>query len=122
MLSILNKLDEDPQKYKLFLRTIMIGGSAVPRFLIKSFDERYGIKVLNTWGMTEISPLGMYFSYDQQTGKSSKEEHYDQRNENKACLFLLWRSVAEMSLVSFPGMEHYGRIGSTRSFRCRCIL
>ena len=52
MLSILHKLDADPHKYKLCLRTIMVGGSSAPLFLIRSFDERYGIKVLNTWGMT----------------------------------------------------------------------
>jgi len=56
--SILNKLDSDPHKFKLLLRGIMMGGSATPRNLIKSFDERYGIKLLSTWGMTEISPLG----------------------------------------------------------------
>src|SRR5579862_9749965 len=30
MMSVLNKLNEDPNKYKLFLHTIVVGGSAVP--------------------------------------------------------------------------------------------
>lgn len=56
MMNILHKLDANP--HKLYLRTIMLGGSSSPRFLMRSFEERYGIKILNTWGMTEMSPLG----------------------------------------------------------------
>src|SRR6478735_5236061 len=37
LISILNKLDADPHKYKLLLRKIILGGSSAPRFLIKSF-------------------------------------------------------------------------------------
>jgi fatty-acyl-CoA synthase len=77
MLNILHKLDSDPDKYKLFLRTIVIGGSSAPRFLIKSFDEHYGIKVLNTWGMTELSPLGTTSVMSSKLEMASKEEQYD---------------------------------------------
>ncbi|HEY2349743.1 MAG TPA: AMP-binding protein, partial [Puia sp.] len=74
---ILHKLDEHPGEYKLSLRTIMIGGSAMPRFLVKSFDERYGVKVLHTWGMTEISPLGVTSVVPGKLKSASKEEQYD---------------------------------------------
>lgn len=40
------------------LQELIIGGSAVPRSLIERFHERYGIPVLQAWGMTETSPLG----------------------------------------------------------------
>ncbi|HXD79583.1 MAG TPA: long-chain fatty acid--CoA ligase [Puia sp.] len=58
MLNLLNTLDAHPGKYQLFLHTIVAGGSAVPRFLVKSFEERYGARILHSWGMTELSPLG----------------------------------------------------------------
>lgn len=58
MIAMLNKLDAELGKYKLCLRTIMIGGSCAPRFMIQAYEERYGVNVLNTWGMTEISPTG----------------------------------------------------------------
>lgn len=58
LMSILNKLDENPDRYKLCLRVMAVGGSSAPRSLVKAFDERYGIYLLNTWGMTELSPLG----------------------------------------------------------------
>jgi fatty-acyl-CoA synthase len=35
----------------------MCGGSAVPRALIKSFDEEFGITIIQGWGMTETSPV-----------------------------------------------------------------
>ena len=36
---------------------IMCGGSAVPRALMEAFEERFGIRILQGWGMTETSPL-----------------------------------------------------------------
>lgn len=77
ILAILSLLDRDPGKYKLTLRTIMIGGSAMPRFLVKSFDERYNIRVLHTWGMTEISPLGVSSVLPGKLQNATKEEQYD---------------------------------------------
>src|SRR4029079_2173533 len=40
IMGVLNKLDTDTVKHDLFLRTILIGGSALPKFLVKAFDER----------------------------------------------------------------------------------
>lgn len=39
------------------LREIICGGSAVPRSLIESYDQQYGVTVTQAWGMTETSPL-----------------------------------------------------------------
>ncbi len=39
------------------LHSIACGGSAVPRALIEKLHERYGVCVLQGWGMTETSPL-----------------------------------------------------------------
>ena len=58
MMGILNKLDAAPGQHKLSLRTILVGGSAVPRFLVEDFEKRHGINVLSSWGMTELSPMG----------------------------------------------------------------
>ncbi|MBV9214063.1 MAG: long-chain fatty acid--CoA ligase, partial [Actinobacteria bacterium] len=40
------------------LRVVPCGGSAVPLELMKAWDERHGVTVLQAWGMTETSPLG----------------------------------------------------------------
>ena len=39
------------------LRMIICGGSAVPRSLIETFEERFGVPIMQAWGMTETSPL-----------------------------------------------------------------
>jgi fatty-acyl-CoA synthase len=39
------------------LHTIVCGGSAVPRSLMEKFEQRYGIRIVQGWGMTETSPL-----------------------------------------------------------------
>jgi fatty-acyl-CoA synthase len=39
------------------LRHVTCGGAAVPRALIERFQERYGVRVIQAWGMTETSPL-----------------------------------------------------------------
>lgn len=55
---ILNYLTDHPQEYLLKLKQIIVGGSAVPQYLVRDFKEKHGITVLSTWGMTELSPLG----------------------------------------------------------------
>lgn len=39
-------------------RLVICGGSAVPRSLMEAFETRYGVPILQLWGMTETSPLG----------------------------------------------------------------
>src|SRR5207244_6732303 len=39
------------------LREVVCGGSAVPRSLMERFDERFGVRIVQAWGMTETSPL-----------------------------------------------------------------
>jgi acyl-CoA synthetase (AMP-forming)/AMP-acid ligase II len=39
------------------LRTIICGGSAVPRALMEAFETKHGVRMIQAWGMTETSPL-----------------------------------------------------------------
>ena len=41
-----------------YLNRVIIGGSACPRAMIKTFEQDYGVHVFHAWGMTEMSPLG----------------------------------------------------------------
>ena len=41
-----------------YLKRVVIGGSAVPRSMIDTFENVYGVEVAHAWGMTEMSPLG----------------------------------------------------------------
>jgi acyl-CoA synthetase (AMP-forming)/AMP-acid ligase II len=39
------------------LKEIVCGGSAVPESLIRGFEEKFGVPIVQAWGMTETSPL-----------------------------------------------------------------
>jgi fatty-acyl-CoA synthase len=34
------------------------GGAAIPRSLVEAFEDRYGLRIIQGWGMTETSPIG----------------------------------------------------------------
>ncbi|MEI9927550.1 MAG: AMP-binding protein [Sphingomonas sp.] len=40
------------------LERIMLGGTAVPQALMDRLEQRLGVTVQTSWGMTELSPLG----------------------------------------------------------------
>jgi len=40
------------------MKRVVIGGSAVPEAMIRSFEQEYDVSVIHAWGMTETSPLG----------------------------------------------------------------
>jgi fatty-acyl-CoA synthase len=77
MLNLLNTLDSDVVNHQLYLRLMLLGGSAMPRHLVKAFDERYGIRVLHSWGMTEMSPAGATSIMTSKLMNESKERQYD---------------------------------------------
>lgn len=57
-MAVLEALDAHPGRWKLdSLKTINLGGSAVPASLIGGF-ARLGLTIVQGWGMTETSPLG----------------------------------------------------------------
>src|SRR5258705_408675 len=39
------------------LRTVPCGGAAVPESLMRAFEERHGVRIVQAWGMTETRPL-----------------------------------------------------------------
>jgi 3-(methylthio)propionyl---CoA ligase len=56
-LMLLQHLEKTGQKLP-YLKRVVIGGSACPRAMAKTFEEQYGVEVIHAWGMTEMSPLG----------------------------------------------------------------
>ncbi len=55
---LLRFADHDPGAVDFSsLRLVPCGGSAVPQALIEAFQDRYGVPILQAWGMTETSPV-----------------------------------------------------------------
>jgi fatty-acyl-CoA synthase len=40
------------------MKQAVVGGAACPPSLMTAFEERYGMRIIHAWGMTETSPLG----------------------------------------------------------------
>ncbi len=54
---LLTYVEANGLKFSTMRRTV-IGGSACPPAMIRTFEERYDVRVLHAWGMTEMSPVG----------------------------------------------------------------
>jgi len=57
---LLRHADEHPEIDLSSLTNAACGGSAVPRELMKDFEERHGVRIFQAWGMTETSPVATY--------------------------------------------------------------
>ncbi|HTQ67559.1 MAG TPA: long-chain fatty acid--CoA ligase [Solirubrobacteraceae bacterium] len=57
---LLRYADEHPDLDLSSLNNAACGGSAVPRALMKDFEERHGVRMFQAWGMTETSPVATY--------------------------------------------------------------
>jgi fatty-acyl-CoA synthase len=59
------------------LKKVVIGGSACPRAMTKTFQDVYGVEVIHAWGMTEMSPLGSLCSMKPEYAGLSGEARLD---------------------------------------------
>jgi fatty-acyl-CoA synthase len=59
------------------LKRVIIGGSACPRAMAQTFQEKYGVEVIHAWGMTEMSPLGTLGSMKPEYAKLTGEARLD---------------------------------------------
>jgi fatty-acyl-CoA synthase len=57
---LLRFADEHPDVDLSSLTNATCGGSAVPRQLMKDFEERHRVNIFQAWGMTETSPVATF--------------------------------------------------------------
>jgi fatty-acyl-CoA synthase len=74
---MLRYADEHPDVDLSSLQNAACGGSAVPKQLMKDFEERHGVRIFQAWGMTETSPVATYARPDE-TGEHG-DEYWDGR-------------------------------------------
>jgi fatty-acyl-CoA synthase len=55
------------------------GGSAVPRQLMKDFEERHGVRIFQGWGMTETSPVVTFCEPAEDPERGRDERYWDER-------------------------------------------
>ncbi len=98
-LALLQHMNQNKLKFSTMNRTI-IGGSACPPAMIRSFQQDYGVQVLHAWGMTELSPLG--------TVNTFKAKHDDWSAEQRLQLqYKQGRTIfgVDMKIVDGDGKE-----------------
>lgn len=56
-MGLLAALEKTGSRIESLKRTV-VGGSALPKVMLRTFRDRYGVDLVHAWGMTETSPLG----------------------------------------------------------------
>ena len=82
------------------LQKVAIGGSAVPRSMIETFERDYGVTVMHAWGMTEMSPLGTIAAFKAGMEKLSLDEKLDIKVKQGRPIY-----TVEMKIVDDEGRE-----------------
>jgi fatty-acyl-CoA synthase len=98
-LGLLQHVQSQGLRFSTFKRTV-IGGSACPPAMLRTFREQYGVEVLHAWGMTEMSPLG--------TVAKLQARHVDQTDEaQRRVLEKQGRAIfgVDMKIVNDEGAE-----------------
>ena len=76
-MGVLQYLDANPGKFDVStIHSMYVGGSAVPQALIEAFERRYGLKIYQAWGMTEMSPLGTVANVPAAIDEAPSEEMF----------------------------------------------
>jgi acyl-CoA synthetase (AMP-forming)/AMP-acid ligase II len=91
---------EDSDKRLTTLKRTLIGGSAVPLAMIQTFEERYGIAVIQGWGMTEMSPVGTLSSLAPKQLALTPEERYRYKAKQGRPIY-----TVELKIVDAGGKE-----------------
>jgi 3-(methylthio)propionyl---CoA ligase len=85
-LGLLNYMKEKKLRFST-LKNVVIGGSACPPAMIRTFQDDYGVQVLHAWGMTEMSPLGTAGTLKAAQLKLGKEERYQLQSKQGRAIF-----------------------------------
>jgi len=93
------------------LRHVLIGGSACPRAMIKTFREQYGVDVYHAWGMTEMSPVGTTGSLKPEYADLDDEALYDVKQKQGYTPFGVEMKISDDAGRSLPwDGKTFGRI------------
>ncbi|MDB5411500.1 MAG: long-chain-fatty-acid--CoA ligase [Rhodospirillales bacterium] len=98
-LALLQHLEANKLKFSSLQRTV-IGGSAVPPAMIRSFEETYGVRVIHAWGMTEISPIGTANTLKKKLAALPPDERFAVQTKQGRAVF-----GVDLKLVDAAGAE-----------------
>jgi fatty-acyl-CoA synthase len=91
---LLRYADAHPEVDLSSLNNAACGGSAVPRQLMRDFQERHGVRVFQAWGMTETSPVATYSRPDEH-GEHDEAYWNDRARQGRAVPWVELRLVGD---------------------------
>ena len=78
-MAILQALEKEPARWRLASgMRMVVGGAAAPEAMIRAFDK-FGLRVIHGWGMTETSPVGIVSLLKRELSGASDDEQYAMR-------------------------------------------
>jgi fatty-acyl-CoA synthase len=93
------------------LKTVIIGGSACPPSMIKTFEDDYGVEVRHAWGMTEMSPLGSVGSIKPLPPGATREDVLARKNKQGWAPFGVEMKIVDGENRELPWDGHrFGRL------------
>jgi fatty-acyl-CoA synthase len=94
-----------------YLERVVIGGSACPRAMIKTFEEDYDVKVFHAWGMTEMSPIGTVGSIKPQLAQLASDALLDVKQKQGYAPFGVEMKITDDANKPLPwDGKTFGRI------------
>ena len=104
-LGILDYLDANPTRHDLSaLRCMVIGGAAVPESMIRSYEERHNLRIMQGWGMTEMSPLGSFTTDRAGAPRSGPASQRYRATQGRPVPFVEIRARGDEGLVPWDGV------------------
>ena len=81
---LLNHVQANKLAFSTMRRTV-IGGSACPPAMVRTFEEDYNVHVIHAWGMTELSPLGTMCAFKgKHLGQTPEQRQAVQAKQGRA--------------------------------------
>jgi fatty-acyl-CoA synthase len=98
-LGLLAYLKQAGAKFTTLQRTV-IGGSACPPAMLRTFEDDYGVEVIHAWGMTEMSPLGTLAKLSWEESRRAPDEQRKLREKQGRAMY-----GVDMKIVGDDGRE-----------------
>ncbi len=97
-------------KFSSMKRTV-IGGSACPPAMLRTFGDEFGVHVLHAWGMTEMSPLGTVCSLKPRHLQMDAQARYAVMSKQGRAVYGVDMKIVDESGAELPfGSETSGEL------------
>ena len=109
-LNLLNYCDENNITLDS-VNSVLVGGSAAPKYMIKAFQEKHNAFLLHGWGMTEMSPLGTLNNHTSEMDEMSLEDRYELQTSQGRSIFGCSMKIVNEGGDTLPNDgKTYGRL------------